>query len=317
MKMTDDAALVSVVMCTRNRAANVGSAVASVLMNSYPCFELIVIDQSDGRDTAEILEPIASSDRRLRYFHVDEAGLSRSYNVGIHKSRGSLVAFTDDDCIVDAGWIKSIVDAFAEVPEAALLYGQVLALHPKRGDLTPTLVFERRERLGRNSGPYRVIGMGANFAARRELFDSVGFFDEVLGGGGPLKSSQDFDLAYRVFRSGRVILLEPSVTVRHDGLREPEHWPDLLLNYGTGDGAFYTKHVRCRDPHAALMYATHVLHVTARCTAKALFRRGPEWRYLRGFLRGTHWSFRYRVDRRARLYVSVDQRTAAESVTKR
>ena len=43
-----------------------------------------------------------------------------------------------------------------------------------------------------------IYGMGANFAARRGLMERVGGFDEILGGGGPLKSSQDFDLQYRV-----------------------------------------------------------------------------------------------------------------------
>ena len=71
--------------------------------------------------------------------------------------------------------------------------------------------------------------MGANFAARRRLFDAIGGFDEILGGGGPLRSSQDYDLAYRTYRAGRVILLRPEVTLRHDGRREAEDWPALLL----------------------------------------------------------------------------------------
>ena len=97
------------------------------------------------------------------------------------------------------------------------------------------------------------------------LFTSIGGFDQVLGGGGPLRSSQDYDLAYRTYKSGSVILLRPEVTLRHDGRREAEDWPALLLNYGTGDGAFYMKHVRCRDPFAAWLLAK----VLARSAAKS------------------------------------------------
>ncbi len=64
--------------------------------------------------------------------------------------------------------------------------------------------------------------MGADFAARRRLFDRAGYFDEMLGGGGPLWSSQDYDFAYRTYKAGGVILLRPEVYVRHDGRREDE-----------------------------------------------------------------------------------------------
>ena len=96
--------------------------------------------------------------------------------------------------------------------------------------------------------------MGANFAAQRRLFSSAGSFDEILGGGGALWSSQDYDMAYRTYQSGNVILLRPEVTLRHDGRREAEDWPSLLVAYGSGDGAFYMKHIRCLDPFALWLF---------------------------------------------------------------
>ena len=128
--------------------------------------------------------------------------------------------------------------------------------YPENGGeaLTPLLRIDKPERLDRANG-FRVFGMGANFAARRSLFERAGTFDEVLGGGGPLKSSQDFDLAYRAYRRDAPILLRPEVIVRHDGRREREDWPALLRAYGFGDGAFYSKHVRCGDPYAAWLAA--------------------------------------------------------------
>ena len=120
--------------------------------------------------------------------------------------------------------------------------------------------------------------MGANFAARRRLFDAIGGFDEILGGGGPLRSSQDYDLAYRTYRAGRVILLRPEVTLRHDGRREAEDWPALLLNYGIGDGAFYTKHVRCRDPYALLLLTRRLGRTgSSHLVKRAQRRHGAGW----------------------------------------
>jgi glycosyltransferase involved in cell wall biosynthesis len=297
---------ISAVICTRNRDDKIGTAVKSVLSNDYPSFDLTVIDQSTTDATRKVVEPLAASDPRLRYVHVDEAGLSRAYNNGIGRTEGEILAFTDDDCIVAADWLSTIAKAFAAEPDGELLYGQVLAAGATSDDMvkTPVLEIATPQRLSRKDG-FKVFGMGANFAARRQLFRSIGGFDTVLGGGGALRSSQDFDLAYRAFRDGRVILLRPDVALRHDGRRESEDWPALLTAYGTGDGAFYTKHVRCRDPYALWLLTRRLVGHTAKWVVKTVVRRDKpaEIHYVRGMLKGIRGSFEYKVDRATRMYV--------------
>lgn len=297
-----DVRQVDVVICTRNRAENIGSAVRSVLANDYPLFRLTVVDQSTTDATGAVVQPMAAADSRLTYIHVDEAGLSRAYNTGIRSTSADILAFTDDDCLVPADWISAIVDAFKAEPDGDLLYGQVIPLDSDEG-LTPLLRIEKPEKLSRATG-YRVFGMGANFAARRRLFESIGGFDEVLGGGGPLRSSQDYDLAYRAYKNGSAILLRPEVTLRHDGRRELEDWPTLLKNYGTGDGGFYTKHVRCLDPYAMWLFARVLTRSAAKSVIKPLLLRDrANVPYFKGLIAGLRGSFRFKVDRAQRLYV--------------
>ena len=105
--------------------------------------------------------------------------------------------------------------------------------------------------------------MGANFGARRRLFERIGGFDEILGGGGPLKSSQDFDLQYRAYLAGATVLLRPEVQVDHYGVRTHAQWPATLRAYGFGDGAFYSKHIRCGDLYALSLFV-RALRVRAR-----------------------------------------------------
>jgi hypothetical protein len=168
---------------------------------------------------------------------------------------------------------------------------------------TPFLEIPVAQRLSTKDG-FKVFGMGANFAARRTLFRSIGGFDTVLGGGGALRSSQDFDLAYRAYRGGHVIVLRPEVSLRHDGRREIEDWPALLVAYGTGDGAFYTKHVRCRDPYALWLLLKQLVGTTVKWVAKTLLGRKPmSLYYVRGFLSGVRESFKFDVDRRTRMYI--------------
>ncbi len=295
---------VSAVICTRNRPDKIGASIEMVLANTYTHFDLTIIDQSTTDETETLVRTIASRDSRLRYQRMNTAGLSRAYNQGITATTGDTLVFTDDDCLAPADWIDNIVAAFAKEPDGELLYGQVLAAYPEAGGdkLTPILVITKPERLDRKNG-FRVFGMGANFAARRSLFNRIGLFDVALGGGGPLKSSQDFDLAYRAYRHGAVTLLRPEVVMRHDGRREAEDWPNLLLAYGFGDGAFYSKHVRCRDPYATWL----ALNVVARTSVKVAVKRALgektlNARYLAGFFQGVRGGLKFDIDRTTLLY---------------
>jgi glycosyltransferase involved in cell wall biosynthesis len=294
---------VSAVICTRNRGDKIAAAVNSVLACDFPSFDLTIIDQSTDDLTRDAVAAIG--DPRINYVHSTEPGLSRAYNNGVRRSKGEILVFTDDDCLVDPDWITNIVKAFEAEPDGDLLYGRVTAAGNAPGDsaLTPALDLDAPERLAKGEG-YKVWGMGADFAARRRLFDRAGYFDEMLGGGGPLWSSQDYDLAYRTYKAGGVILLRPEVYVRHDGRREDEDWPKLLLAYGSGDGAFYMKHVRCFDPRATWLMSKQFFGTGAKFIVKTLLRRDDRNRfYLRGMLRGARASFKYGVDRRTRLYV--------------
>ena len=295
---------VSAVICTRNRSDKIGHAAESILANAYPNFDLTIVDQSTSDETEVIVGRLSENDGRIRYHRMAKSGLSRAYNLAIASTAGRYIAFTDDDCIVPSDWIEKIVQAFEEQRDGELIYGQVLPAYPEDGGdvLTPLLLIHKPERLDRANG-FRVFGMGANFAARRSLFERTGAFDEALGGGGPLKSSQDFDLAYRAYRRNAPILLRPEVVVRHDGRRGREDWPALLRAYGFGDGAFYSKHVRCRDPYAAWLAAKNLTIVSAKFIAKrALGQRPAEIEYLSGFVQGVRGGLKFGVDRTTLLY---------------
>src|SRR5262249_44915440 len=149
-------------------------------------------------------------------------------------------------------WLDRIVRAFDADPELGLLYGQVLLPESLReakatGTIVPTLTRQTAVRLHRRDRNFQLWGMGANMAIRRAPPDELIGFDAALGGGAPLRSSQDFDFSFRVYRSGYAILLDPTVKVDHYGSRTPGQWPATERNYGIGDGAFYAKHIRCGD----------------------------------------------------------------------
>jgi GT2 family glycosyltransferase len=301
---------ISVVVCTRDRHETVGQALESVAECDYRTFDIHVMDQSTNDLTRVVVEQLAKrfeSKCPIVYHHLDKAGLSRAYNAGMRACDGEIIAGTDDDVIVAKDWLAQIARAFESDPEAGLLYGQVLVPESlkdahEHGMVVPSLAFTRRERLVKGKG-FKVFGMGANMAIRRTLLDRVGGFDEALGGGGPLRSSQDFDFAYRTYRAGMAILLAPEVKVDHYGTRTVEQWPQTLKAYGIGDGAFYSKHIRCGDPLAFWLFARIVLGQGARKVKTILTERSlPDNTYYSHLFVGVRDASKFGIDPKFRLY---------------
>jgi glycosyltransferase involved in cell wall biosynthesis len=296
---------ISSVMCTRNRPRSIGQAVASVLANDHPDFELVIVDQSTDNQTEQVLKAHAL-DQRLKYIHVEKAGLSAAYNLGISEASASTVAFTDDDCQAPVDWLRSVEAAFGRYPEVEMLYGQTL-VGPELAHtpgVVPSFVISEERVLGQGLG-FQVAGMGSNFAIQKSLISRIGGFDEALGGGGPLKSSQDFDFLFRAWRSGALTLLSPDVRVNHYGLRAGADWTATLKAYGVGDGAFYMKHVRCGDFYAMKLLAGIIFRGAAREIINPLRRKPSKLAYLLSCLKGIGLSLRYNIDRNKRLYTPV------------
>lgn len=295
---------ISVVIPTRGRPDLIGQSVRAVLANDHPDFDVLVVDQSDDDRTGDVVREIAKTDARLRFLHTLPPGLSRAYNVGAAETSAPIIAFTDDDCVAAPDWLSSIAKALDAEPDAEMLYGTVArpaALQDDPREI-PVLPIARAERIGGRRS-FRVYGMGANFALRRQLLTRLGGFDEILGGGGPLRSSQDFDLQYRAYLAGAILLLRPEVSVDHYGVRTASEWPHTLRAYGVGDAAFYLKHVRCGDVRAALLLARRVARVVARQVRHVVDPRRPsQMAYLGAYVEGARGSFRYSVDRDRRLY---------------
>ncbi|HVY25561.1 MAG TPA: glycosyltransferase family A protein [Polyangiaceae bacterium] len=302
---------ISVVICTRNRPDTVGQAVESVAECDYPTFDLHIMDQSTDTQTRDIVQALAKrfeAKLRINYHHLDKAGLSRAYNAGIKVSDGEIIACTDDDVVVPKNWLREIARAFTADPSAGLLYGQVLIPESlkdaeKEGIVVPSMLIERHERLAKDGQRFKIFGMGANMAIRRAKLEKIGLFDEALGGGGPLRSSQDFDFSYRTYLSGAAVLLVPAVKVDHYGSRTADQWPATMKAYGIGDGAFYSKHIRCGDTFALWMLTKKLSRYVARQAYHLLWNR--VWKedvYTPSMFIGMRDGAKFDIDKKWRVY---------------
>lgn len=94
-KPADAPPLVSVAICTHNRADLIGESIQSVLFQSMQDFEIVVVDDGGDDNTREVVE--AFGDDRIRYFWQEQAGISAARNFAAENSRGIYTAVLDDD----------------------------------------------------------------------------------------------------------------------------------------------------------------------------------------------------------------------------
>ncbi len=217
---------ITVAVCTKDRPELLARCLASVrtaLSEAGPevVGDLVVVDN-------------ASSDQRTRSVAIDAGaicvradvpGLDIARNAAVAAATGEVVAFIDDDVVVDGSWARTLARAFASRPDAMAVTGQVRAL---RLDTLAQVEFERTGgfslgwspitfALGASPGvPFgRSVGVGCNMAFRRDLFRHIGPFDDALDTGRPMPGGGDLDILVRTMLVGAVVY-EPSALVFHD-----------------------------------------------------------------------------------------------------
>ena len=141
----------SVLICTRNRACAIVVAVRSVLADPSPSFELLVVDQSDGTDTAEALRSFAE-DPRFRVIASESRGKGLALNEGLAAAKGDVVLCTDDDCEAQPGWISNMTSVLLRNPATGVVFGNVISPpHDSGRGYVPTFERDRPRRLTRLS----------------------------------------------------------------------------------------------------------------------------------------------------------------------
>jgi glycosyltransferase involved in cell wall biosynthesis len=254
---------VTVVIATRNRGAALRLALEALARLELPPdfpWELVVVDNGSTDDTCARLATFAPR-LPLRVVFEPLPGLSAARNAGLAVARGSVIAFTDDDCVVDPRWLLTLWEEFTSDPELAALGGRVELYDPRDRPIT---IRTSRDRTVFTS-PYQVslLFVGCNIAVRRTTVDLVGEFDVRLGAGTRARSGEDTDFIYRVFRHGLKAVYVPEVVVQHNhGRRTDEQVRRLRRGYAVGRGALFCKYLLRGDRGtAARAYAELNWHV--------------------------------------------------------
>lgn len=251
--------LLTVVVATCAQVESVTRCVDAILVGDDGPLEVVVVENRPwGSSVRETLRDRYASEPSVRCVEEPRQGLARARNAGLRAARGSLIAFTDDDVVVDPSWIPAIRDAFAAHPLAHCVTGLIAPLELE----TPEQVaLERFANYGKGFVqrtytihepppdqplfPYTAghLGSGANMAFRTEELRNLGGFDPALGTGTPARGSEDLDICIRVLRSGAELVYEPRALIWH---RHPDTQAGLrqrAFDYGVALGSLLSKHM--------------------------------------------------------------------------
>ncbi|MFM1693014.1 glycosyltransferase [Aeromonas salmonicida] len=125
--------LVSIIMPAYNREDTITAAIASVLAQSYPYFELIIVDDGSTDGTINVVEGF--DDERVRLIRgPGRSGVSEARNIGLRAAKGELIAYLDSDNTWQPEYLSAMVAALHKTSHAQAAYsGQYLyrGTHPE------------------------------------------------------------------------------------------------------------------------------------------------------------------------------------------
>ena len=196
---------ISVVVCTHNGAATLSQCLDSLEALHYPDFEILLINDGSRHHIAEI----AKAHPQVRYQFQEHAGLSVARNLGMQLATGSIIAYTDDDCIAHPNWLLHLSHAFAD--ETVVAAGGPNIPPPPRNRIEKIVS-------AAPGAPAHVLLNdteaehlpGCNLAIRKDALELIGGFRAEFKTAG-----DDVDICWRLRETGRRLLFVPGAMVWH------------------------------------------------------------------------------------------------------
>ncbi len=271
----------SVVVATRDRPATVETLLAALERQTLPRarFEVVLVD--DGSRSSPVVEDDPRVDRLLR--HERSRGPATARNAGWRAASAPLIAFTDDDCRPEPGWLEAGLRAHRGAPRA-IVQGRTRPEPEEEHRLDhPRARSIRVEHLS----PFFET---CNMFYPRLLLERVDGFDEAI----PTAGSEDTDLALRLLEEGTAAVFEPEALVNHavhhftvvDAVLFTRRWRTLVAlvkRHPALRSAFPWRGRIWRESHARLILALAGLLLSRRdrafllwCLPYVTYRHG--WR---------------------------------------
>ena len=208
---------VTVVICTRNRPADLRRCLEAITHLEHAPDEVIVVDNSSGDKETE-----AVARNFVAVYIVESAvGLSRARNRGLAESNSEIVAFLDDDATPDVHWLGFILGPF-EDSQVTTVTGRIVTPHSQaESSFKQTArVLSKKDPEWFEIATFGGLGLGSNMAFRRKACAGENIFDERLGRGAPFQMGEEhYAFAFLLSRGYTAVYL-PDAIVFHPSVKQ-------------------------------------------------------------------------------------------------
>lgn len=237
--MKSSQVIISVVIPAYNSQDSISKCIDSVLMQSQPCVEVIVVNDGSVDNTKKIVE--CNYKDKVKFISISNSGVSAARNVGSNYAEGKWIIFLDSDDYLINGSLLSILDNIRDDVVGVyghhykIFKGEDVSVDVMRTNIVLPNGDILLELLARN-----FIVNGACLAIKKEVFDFVGKFDESL------KFAEDWELWCRIAAQGKIKSLSDkyisAYVVSSSGANFNERSDSLVLKFDAIDKVFSNRY---------------------------------------------------------------------------
>jgi GT2 family glycosyltransferase len=277
--------LISVVIATRERPEMLAKCLTAVRALDYPRYEVVVVDNAPVTEDTAVM--VKTRFPEVRYVREPRKGLALAHNRALAETGGEIIAFTDDDVVVDRHWLTAVADGFGCADRVGCVTGLIVpaeletraqAMLERHGGFAKG--FQRRVLSLDEPGddplfPFAAgkFGSGANMAFDAALLKSLGGFDPATGAGTYARGGDDLLAFFRTITAGYRLVYEPGAVTWHHHRRTDDDLSGQIFGYGVGLGAFLTAAV-VTEPRMLPRLIRRVPRGIAYALARAAAHRG-------------------------------------------
>ena len=233
----------SVIIPTLNRAADLGRTLSTLLAQTIPPEEIVIVDQTQDDSARRVVKQFSvgltteakQTPRMIYLYHPGLFGVGAARNIAIEQATGGTLVFLDDDVLLESDFLAELLTVYQQDPHVGGVSG-VVTNYPlpsarerfmyrlfRRGPFHDERqpIYWNCEKL-RQTGPFPARKFGGGLMSlTREALDGERFDPQYKGAG-----SEDIDLSWRVSERWPLVITPRArlIHVRTDSGRPRDHW---------------------------------------------------------------------------------------------
>ncbi len=221
----------SVIIPAYNRKDTLKECILSLINQDYPQerYEIIVVDDGSSDGTSTMMGSLVQRYPSIRYIQRSHKGPASTRNAGIKESIGTIIAFTDNDCIPASDWIRNIIEAH-HLHKNVLAIGGLTSVNPHNIKAQVSqFLSDGAISVNINGEKEYIFFPTCNVSFKREHLKET--FSELF----PLPAGEDLEFFWRIFKKGNKFLFDEKLQVFHNCHPNFKSFLKQAFMYGRGN----------------------------------------------------------------------------------